>query len=274
MTMPTLPILMYHALDTTQTRRFGRFTVSPERLEHHLRALSSAGLRGVSVTHLVNAARLGASNGLVGLSFDDAFTDFETAAHLLVARKFTATVYVPTAYVGGRAEWLHREGQRNRPLLSWSALGDLSAEGMEVGGHGHTHCHLDELPEEAAFQDLLTSRSAIQERLQIEPTSVCYPFGHVTRSTVTAARRAGWSNGCGVGRRLSTTSTDPMALDRLEVTDAVSGERLLAMVRGDVPSVGTSMPRAVRAAAGHVRRGRALVYRSLRDGRSNSGGAR
>ena len=43
---------------------------------------------------------------------------------ILVARGLRATLFVPTAYVGGTARWLRDCGESGRPLLSWSALRD------------------------------------------------------------------------------------------------------------------------------------------------------
>jgi peptidoglycan/xylan/chitin deacetylase (PgdA/CDA1 family) len=254
-----LPILMYHAIDLRPKSGFGRFMVTPGRLEEHLDALTESGFRGVAVSDLLDALESGNSEGLVGLTFDDAFADVSHALALLESRGFGATVYVPTGYVGATAEWLQKEGQSGRPLLSWAALGDVVAHGFEVGGHSHTHAHLDELTSENAFRELAVCRSLLSDRLGVEPRSICYPFGHATRTTLRLARSAGWANGCGVGRRLSTSATDPMALDRLEVTEAVSGERLVAAVCGDASSVGAKLPRSVRAIASWGRRTQARL---------------
>src|SRR5689334_7595099 len=105
----TLRVLMYHSVSPAPAERgFRRYRVAPGLLDEQLSALAGAGLRGVSLSELLEQARLGRDvRRLVALTFDDAFADFaEHALPLLVRHRVQATLYVPTAHVGRDAGWL------------------------------------------------------------------------------------------------------------------------------------------------------------------------
>ena len=84
------------------------------------------------------------------VTFDDGFADFRSEAWpALREAGFVATLYVTTGFLEG----LHRASGATRPpgpWLDWDALPGLSEQGVEIGGHSHTHPHLDTLSAEAA----------------------------------------------------------------------------------------------------------------------------
>lgn len=77
---PAVPwIAMYHSVGDCSDDPY-RVTVSPGRLDQQLGALRRRGLRGVGVAELLAARARGAGAGLVGLTFDDGYADFVSAA--------------------------------------------------------------------------------------------------------------------------------------------------------------------------------------------------
>src|SRR3712207_7031506 len=54
---PLPPVLMYHSISRSSEPDPHRLRVHPDRLDRHLRLLRRLGLRGVSLTELVRAAR-------------------------------------------------------------------------------------------------------------------------------------------------------------------------------------------------------------------------
>ena len=76
---------------------------------------------------------------VVALTFDDAYRDFVTAAWPLLRRYgFTATMFVPTDHVGGRADWDRHLGEP-ADLMSWRELSALADQGLAIGAHSGSH---------------------------------------------------------------------------------------------------------------------------------------
>ena len=131
-----VPVLMYHSIATGSTRKFRRFVVDPAEFAAQMEYLDAAGYRPVTAAELAG----GRSGGPlpprpVVLTFDDAYTDFYSAA-LPVLREhgFRATLYVPTAYVGATTRFNVSLGEQNRAVLSWQALRRHRRRGHRGGG--------------------------------------------------------------------------------------------------------------------------------------------
>ena len=157
------------------------------------------------------------------LTFDDAYADFyEDAFPTLQRHGFPATLYVPTAYVGGTCSWLHEEGEATRPMVNWSQLAEMSAAGIECGGHSHTHVQLDAIPVAAAHAEIRRSKAILEEHLGQAVLSFAYPHGWTTGSIKRMVRAAGYTSACAVKNLLSSSTDDPFELARLVVTGSTS----------------------------------------------------
>ena len=235
MVAPTIrtPVLMYHSIARRSSSAFRRYCVDPALFEEHMAALAARDYEALTVTELVDLRLSGreAPTRSVVVTFDDAFADFHhTALETLTRHGFTATLYVPTAYVGGTSRWLSPEGEGSRPVLSWSALAEVAAAGIDVGSHSCSHPQLDLLPPVALRAELEESRRMLEERLQRAVLSLAYPFGYHTARVRSAARAAGYRSACAVRDLSSTAADDPFALNRLTVPHGMPVEALLRCV--------------------------------------------
>jgi len=267
-----VPILMYHGVSADVGPKFRPFVISPALFSAHLDHLQRQRYTPISVTQLVRARAAGDDEMLrraVVLTFDDGFADFHRhALPALRQRGFGATLYVATAYVGGAARWLQREGEGDRPMMTWDQLADCGAGGIEVGGHSQRHAHLDTLPAMQVWDEVAGCRRALEDRLGREVLSFAYPFGHQTAATRRVVESAGYTSACAVRYELSRPSDDPFALARLLVPADMSVDRLAAMIERGDPAVKTAFRRARFWAWQLARRGAASLQRS---GRSESG---
>lgn len=263
-------VLLYHEVAAEPLARgFRRFAVSPSQLEEHLSALVGAGYELESLAGVLaptpRAAppvtpgapgRPGARRRVV-LTFDDAFASIATDVLGLLGRyRAAATLYVPTAFVGGRAAWLSPVGEGDRPLASWADLADARDAGIELGAHGHRHVELDTLGPGELAGELLTSRRLLEERLGVTVRTVAYPFGYHDGATRAAARRLGYESACEVGYGLWRPGSDPFALRRLLVQAGTGPEALLSAVAEGRTSATERLRRATRPAWRAYRRRR------------------
>lgn len=207
------PVLMYHSVCPSAGPDPHRIRVSPARLDRHLRLLRRLGLRGVSLGELVAARDRGEAAGLVGLTFDDGYTDFlDHALPVLARHGATATVYVVAGLLGGANDW--DEGPR-LDLLDADGVRAVAAAGHEVGSHTLSHADLRDAGPETLRREVAGSREVLQDVLQAEVAGFCYPWGLFDARAADAVRAAGYDHACVTG--------DPLPGDRFTLSRAYVG---------------------------------------------------
>lgn len=247
------PVLMYHSVAAAASPAFRTFVTDPAVFRDHMAALVDAGYAATTVSDHVSGTRTEPGDRGVVLTFDDAFQDFHTTVlPVLADLGLSATLYVPTSYVGRTSRWLQPDGEADRPMMSWSAVAEAAASGVEIGSHSRTHPQLDRLPGDRVRAEVRDSRSLLEDQLQQEVRSFAYPFGYHDGSVKRAVAEAGYLSGCAVRDLLSTTD-DPFAISRLTVTHDTDAAALL-----DLLDRRSGLLDEVRSAA------RARVSRALR----------
>lgn len=229
----SVPVLMYHSIGVIATRKFRPYVVPPSLFREHLAALDEQGYTTLSVSEFARARRAGeVADHVVVLTFDDAFGDFATAAlGALQAHHFTATLYVPTAYVGGRSSWLRAEGEADRAILHWSELADVAGAGIECGAHSHRHPQLDRIPHRELVEEIRRPKLILEDRLQRPVGSFAYPFGYRNRRVRAIVDSVGYDSCCAVRDLMSGPDDSLMDIPRITVTPDVSAEDLGELLR-------------------------------------------
>jgi peptidoglycan/xylan/chitin deacetylase (PgdA/CDA1 family) len=217
--LPTgFPILAYHSVADDVGRDVE--TVSPTAFASHAQWLSDHGIRGVSVSELVDhmQGRAGPAR-VVGLSFDDGYKDnISTAFPILQRHGFAATVYVATAYIGGESRWNATDYIGHRPMLSAEEIRTLCVGGIEIGSHSHTHADLTRLDQRESDRELEQSRDALGEIVGRPVRGLAAPFGRANTALAQRAAQAGYQHLVIGGRFLANAATsDPFALRRITI---------------------------------------------------------
>jgi peptidoglycan/xylan/chitin deacetylase (PgdA/CDA1 family) len=236
-----VPILMYHSISEVASKHFKSFVVSSSLFAEHMAYLRENNYVTMTVTQLVHnyiKGKLGLPKRVVVITFDDGFVDFlSNALPVLRQHGFTATMYIPTAFVNGTSKWLKHDAEDNRPILSWSQIRELHSAGIECGAHSHTHPQLDILPLARIESEILTSKKLLEDHLISEVNSFAYPFGYYNKAVKKAVQRAGYISACAVRFTLNSEINDVFALSRLKVGPNTSIEALERLLTGYV-SVG------------------------------------
>jgi peptidoglycan/xylan/chitin deacetylase (PgdA/CDA1 family) len=229
-----VPVLMYHSISTGEVaRQFRRFVTDPAAFTAQMDYLAAEGYRPVTAADL--AASWLSGRPLpprpVVLTFDDAYADFHTTAlPILRDHGFPATLYVPTAFVGACAAWMSRFGEGDRPILSWQALGEIAAEGVEVASHSHSHPQMDRLPPAVVREEVRRSRALLQDHLGIPVEGFAYPFGYWNRAARTALASAGFCYAVQVADLMTTADDDMFTLPRLTVNAGIGARRFACLL--------------------------------------------
>lgn len=195
-------VLMYHSISRQGDNDALR--ASPERFEAQMLHLKRHNLRGVSMRELCRAMNTGDTRGLVGLTFDDGYEDFLSAALPTLERLgFSATVFVVTAMLGKVNTWEHRGVPRVQlRLLEANGVREISERGMEVGSHTVTHPRLPGVDPEALVHEVSNSRHVLSEILGAPVKGFCYPYGDLDGQAIRAARRAGYAYAVGTKKSI------------------------------------------------------------------------
>lgn len=227
---------MYHSISRFAATKFRPFAVSPTAFAEQMSFLQERGYTPVTATQYIEART---STGAklperpVMITFDDGFADFYTdALPVLQQHGFTATLYVTTAFVGETSRWLRKEGEAERPMLTWQQLIEVEQAGIECGGHTHTHPQLDTLSKAAAQHEITHCKEVLEQHLGHAIRSFAYPFGYYTAQVRQLVDEAGYSSACAVKHAMSSDATDALALTRFMVADDTNIQTFARLLTG------------------------------------------
>lgn len=234
---PRIPILLYHQiLDEAEFRRGGDgprntsgdaqggargLRVAVDKFQQDMAHLHARGWRCVSAADAAELTLEGRRAARTfALTFDDGFRDFAELAHpILQDLGFTATVFVVTDRIGGRADWI---GAGKECLLDEDEIRSLAREGVCFGSHSRTHPLLPECSEQELLSELRHSRAMLSEVAGSEVTTIAWPYGASDQRTRRVAREVGYRLGYGIaggGRLLERAhaAVRPAARNRFAV---------------------------------------------------------
>ncbi|HEY5989069.1 MAG TPA: polysaccharide deacetylase family protein [Streptosporangiaceae bacterium] len=266
-----VPVLLYHSIATGAARKFRRFAVDPSEFAAQMDYLDAEGFRPVTTADLIDSRSSGCPlpPRSVVLTFDDAYTDFYSAAMpVLREHDFPATLFVATAYVGATARWNRRVGEENRAILSWRALRDIAAEGVEMAAHSHTHPQLDRLPPVAIRDEVTRSRRLMEDNLAVHVEGFAYPFGYWNHAARAAVAAAGFRCAYVVDNLTATPGGDVLTLPRLTVNSGAGVAGLARLLRTRPTARARMAAAAKRATWQAMRRGVPGVGGDPREGQS------
>jgi peptidoglycan/xylan/chitin deacetylase (PgdA/CDA1 family) len=160
----------------------------------------------------------------VAITFDDGYRNvLEHAAPILERHGFPATVFVPTAYLGGRNDWI-QPTECDVDIISAHELESGEKMGLRMESHGHAHIDYAKATRQEAHDDLVASLDALESIVGRRPSHFAYPYGAHSENARAAARD--------LNLRAAYTIDEPHAGDhaheRVQITP-LDGKNLFAL---------------------------------------------
>jgi peptidoglycan/xylan/chitin deacetylase (PgdA/CDA1 family) len=172
-----LPILLYHKVSSQHS---DALTILAEHLDRQLAYVKSSGYRPISFSELKESLHGGRAlpTKPVVVTFDDGYlSTYELAYPLLAKHGVKATVFLPTAFIGGVAGW---DGA-SEPLMSYEMMRQLSAELIEFGMHSHRHESYERLSAAQIETDLSQCLRALEDSGCRFARVFAYPYGRMPK---------------------------------------------------------------------------------------------
>ena len=220
----SIPILMYHSIaekDESRVHAYYRTTTSPLAFAAQMEYLYRNGYQSSSLAEAIALLKgdIRSVAKRVVITFDDGYRNFyQTAFPVLNRFGLTATVFLPTAYIGETT--LKFNGQ---DCMTWAEVRELQRYGILFGSHTVTHPQLRTLGKDAIEKEVANSKSTIEEKTGCAVDSFAYPdafpqaeieFKKMLRE---ALRRAGYRTGVCTTVGRAGCGTDPYFMERIPV---------------------------------------------------------
>ncbi|VUW96615.1 Poly-beta-1,6-N-acetyl-D-glucosamine N-deacetylase precursor [Streptococcus constellatus] len=218
------PILMYHAIhnmDPSEAANAG-LIVSPETFESHLKALKDAGyytLTPEEAYKVLTENVLPKNKKVVWLTFDDSLKDFYTNAFPLLQKyQMRATNNVITSFVDetGRED-----------MLTLDQIKEMKEKGMSFEDHTVNHPDLSLSSAETQTTELQDSKQYLDSNLSQNTTTVAYPSGRYSETTIQIAESLGYKMGLTTNNGLASLNDGLLTLNRVRVNPTTTAQDLL-----------------------------------------------
>jgi peptidoglycan/xylan/chitin deacetylase (PgdA/CDA1 family) len=169
-----LPVLMYHKVAEKDP---DGLTVTTEQLDLQLMYMKEKGYHAITFAQLKELVNDGAKlpKKTVILTFDDAYRSFrDLALPLLKKHGFTATLFVPVAYMGKTNIWDHGSD----PILTAEEMKQLAnREEAEIGLHSFLHRSYGDMAPADMEEDLQNCYSTLAFHAVPFVKVLAYPYG-------------------------------------------------------------------------------------------------
>jgi len=205
-------IMLYHSIGNSLPHDTYGMSVSIKSFKEQIRLLSED--EEIEIISLNSSIYHSLWNGdgvklKIAITFDDGYKDnLYVAAPILAEYGSPFTVFVTTQFVDNNSS----------VYLTPEELRELSAlPGVTIGSHGRTHARLSGLSDYELCDELVGSRSRIEDIIGKKVDMVSYPHGKFNRRVRAAAVDSGYRLGFGSRFGINSKHSDPMFLKRTEI---------------------------------------------------------
>ncbi|NBS76084.1 MAG: polysaccharide deacetylase family protein [Betaproteobacteria bacterium] len=229
----SIPILTYHHTEQAPPKGFAlrSLWVSPSSFATQMQWLARLGYTGLSMSELMPYLCGEKKGKVVGITLDDGYqSNLLHALPILKNMGFSATCYVVSGKLGQHNAWDEALGMAQATLMGVEEMRTWVDAGMEVGSHTCSHADLNQISLAEARQELLQSKSDLENLLQKPVTQFCYPYGHFSPEHESLVSQSGYVAATTTHRGRACTTDRMTALPRVPVVRSTYSPQFLLKV--------------------------------------------
>ncbi|NBY33514.1 MAG: polysaccharide deacetylase family protein [Betaproteobacteria bacterium] len=229
----SIPILTYHHTEQAPPKGFAlrSLWVSPSSFATQMQWLARLGYTGLGMSELMPYLRGEKKGKVVGITLDDGYqSNLLHALPILKNMGFSATCYVVSGKLGQHNAWDEALGMAQATLMGVEEMRTWVDAGMEVGSHTCSHADLNQISLAEARQELLQSKSDLENLLQKPVTQFCYPYGHFSPEHESLVSLSGYVAATTTHRGRACTTDRMTALPRVPVVRSTYSPQFLLKV--------------------------------------------
>ena len=229
----SIPILTYHHTEQAPPKGFAlrSLWVSPSSFATQMQWLARLGYTGLGMSELMPYLRGEKKGKVVGITLDDGYqSNLLHALPILKNMGFSATCYVVSGKLGQHNAWDEALGMAQAALMGVEEMRTWVDAGMEVGSHTCSHADLNQISLAEARQELLQSKSDLENLLQKPVTQFCYPYGHFSPEHESLVSQSGYVAATTTHRGRACTTDRMTALPRVPVVRSTYSPQFLLKV--------------------------------------------
>ena len=218
--MQRFPILTYHQIAEAPAKGapYRSLYVAPAAFARQMRVLSLLGYQGLSMSALLPYLRGEKRGRVVGITFDDGYTNnLVNALPVLQRLGFSSTCYAVSGLVGQTNTWDLAVGIAQTGLMAADDMRAWVAGGQEMGAHTRSHAHLDRLSAADSLLEIQGSKADLEAMLGVAVSHFCYPYGDYGPEQVSQVQAAGYDTATTTARGRACAASKLFELPRVPV---------------------------------------------------------
>ena len=215
-----IPILMYHQITVPAQKgtRLRGSMVHPQRFAGQMRWLKRLGYTGLSLSELDPYLKGEKQGRVVGITFDDGYQNVhDNALPVLTELGFSSTNFIVSGEIDGANTWAQATGSPAAKLMCAASIRNWAQSGQEIGSHTVSHVRLAHVSTEEALSQLKQSKEALEQLLQQEISSFCYPYGSYSPEVKAQVKALGYQRAVTTERGLAGVQDEVHALPRVNI---------------------------------------------------------
>ena len=186
-------ILMYHKTgDPPAGSKLKKLWVSRKKFDAQMAYLKNKGYEVITFKDIAEGRVMDGAKKVV-ITFDDGYRNNYTEAFPVLQKYgFKAVFYVVSSTIGKKNLWHDADIEQPLEMMTAPDIKEMSAAGMEIGGHTVSHKNLSRLDDAEAEREIAENKEELEKLTGDTALSFSYPYGGYSGKVKQIVSNAGY----------------------------------------------------------------------------------